>query len=277
MSRYYRLILIFISLGITVLLCAKCLNSSNPPIAAESTYVAETTCIKCHSSIVKSYSENPHHTTSEPVVPGFSIHGKDAKNKDFMFEDNMRVSIETRNGRKYQVAYLDGKEIAAKRFDVAIGSGLKSYTYAYWENNKLFQLPLSYIEGMNEWVNSPGFSSNTANFSRSIRTRCLECHSSGVETVTVNPGSFKEDEQLKPSSLIYGINCQRCHGPAGKHVTFQLANPKDKEGKYITLYKSLTRQQRVDACGVCHSGNDARVLNRVLDLNLAINLPIIIS
>ncbi|MGY3053662.1 hypothetical protein ACVWYG_001862 [Pedobacter sp. UYEF25] len=265
MKQLKRLMLVFFSLSVIVLLCAKCLNTEPKPAITRYTNADEKTCIKCHNTVVDSYVGNAHQNTSEAITRGFFIHGEDAKNKAFSFKDLTNVSIETRNGRKYQVAYRDGKETAVKRFDVAIGSGLKSYSYAYWENNKLFQLPLSYINGMNEWVNSPGFSIVTPNFSRSIRTRCLECHSSGVETVQINPGSFKEDTELKPSSIIYGINCQRCHGPAGDHVTFQLANPAEKQGKYIPLYNSLTRQQKIDACGVCHSGNDVKVLKSIFE------------
>ncbi|MET4081410.1 mono/diheme cytochrome c family protein [Pedobacter sp. UYP30] len=260
MNQIKRLLLIVITLSAIVVLCAQCLNTNRNDDAAEKSYVKETTCIKCHKSITDSYALNAHHNTSQLVTPSFLINRPDSKNKDFIFENHTRVSVETKNGIAYQVAYVDGKEVLAKRFDIAIGSSLKTYSFAYWENNKLFQLPLSYLRETNQWVNSPGFSANTGNFSRPIKSRCLQCHSSGVETVTVNPGSFKQDEQMKPNSLIFGINCQRCHGPASKHVEFQLQNPNSKEGKYITLYTSLTRKQKMEACGVCHSGNDVLVL-----------------
>jgi hypothetical protein len=39
-----------------------------------------------------------------------------------------------------------------------------------------------------------------------------------------------------------------------------LKNPDEKEAKFMVLYKTLTRKQRVDACGICHSGNDAELL-----------------
>jgi hypothetical protein len=57
------------------------------------------------------------------------------------------------------------------------------------------------------------------------------------------------------SSLIYGIDCERCHGPAANHVNFHTEFPNEKKAKYITTYSSLTRDQKLDACAVCHSGN----------------------
>jgi len=61
---------------------------------------------------------------------------------------------------------------------------------------------------------------------------------------------------MERGSLIYGIDCERCHGPAGKHVQFHLDSPTVKEPKYMVRYTALTRQQKVDACAVCHSGNN---------------------
>jgi hypothetical protein len=39
-------------------------------------------------------------------------------------------------------------------------------------------------------------------------------------------------------------------------VQFQLEHPGDKTARYITRISVLTRQQQLDVCGVCHSGND---------------------
>lgn len=65
------------------------------------------------------------------------------------------------------------------------------------------------------------------------------------------------------NSLILGIDCERCHGPAANHVNYQLDNPDDKKGKYITTYASLTRAQKMDMCAVCHSGNKDRLIRNI--------------
>lgn len=63
--------------------------------------------------------------------------------------------------------------------------------------------------------------------------------------------------EFDKASLIYGIDCERCHGPAANHVNFHTAYPEEKKARYITTYKTLTRAQKLDACAVCHaSGKD---------------------
>ena len=64
------------------------------------------------------------------------------------------------------------------------------------------------------------------------------------------------EEVLDKNSLINGIDCERCHGPAINHVNYHQAYPDEKKAKYIVTASSLTRQQKLDACAVCHSGND---------------------
>jgi hypothetical protein len=54
--------------------------------------------------------------------------------------------------------------------------------------------------------------------------------------------------------MIYGIDCERCHGPGAQHAAWQEQHPEDRLGRYIARYTTLSRQQRLDACAVCHSG-----------------------
>ena len=56
------------------------------------------------------------------------------------------------------------------------------------------------------------------------------------------------------SMVIYGIDCERCHGPAKQHVNFHEKNPQEKKAQFITQYDSLPRQARLDLCAQCHSG-----------------------
>jgi hypothetical protein len=56
--------------------------------------------------------------------------------------------------------------------------------------------------------------------------------------------------------LIYGIDCERCHGPAANHVNYHLEDPGITTAKHIVSFRSLTQQQQLDACALCHSGND---------------------
>lgn len=250
-----RLILIFGMITLMVILFAQCMDSKKHAPANERTIAGAATCKQCHAAIADSYLENPHQQTSHAIetdelgmaLPHSSV---------YTFDRHLKLVVEKRDNGMYQVAYFDGKETTARRFDIAIGSGEKAYTYGSWEGSQLKQLPLSYFKLIKSWANSPGFPSNMVYFDRPIGTRCLECHSSFIDKKIVPKGTLEVTEEMDRKSLVYGIDCERCHGPAGKHVEFHLEHPQEKAAKYIAIYKSLTRTQKIDACAVCHSGND---------------------
>jgi hypothetical protein len=66
------------------------------------------------------------------------------------------------------------------------------------------------------------------------------------------PGN--EPEQYDRSKFIYGVDCEKCHGAAARHVAFQRENPNDTIGKFITNPSGFTRQQKLDLCALCHGG-----------------------
>ena len=51
-----------------------------------------------------------------------------------------------------------------------------------------------------------------------------------------------------------GVTCEKCHGPAAKHVEFQTQNPTVKTAKFIINPASFSRQQSLDQCALCHGG-----------------------
>jgi hypothetical protein len=59
--------------------------------------------------------------------------------------------------------------------------------------------------------------------------------------------------------MIFGVDCEKCHGPGAKHVEFQTSHPKDSLAKYILNPATFTRQQNLDLCGLCHGG---KIINR---------------
>jgi hypothetical protein len=134
--------------------------------------------------------------------------------------------------------------------DIVIGSGTMGQSSLYWKNDNLFQLPITYFTAANEWSNSPGFPDKVV-FNRVITSRCLECHSTYVKTISA-PG--KEPEQFDRNKIIFGVDCEKCHGPAAEHVKFQTEHPNDTIVKFIINPASFTRQQKLDLCALCHGG-----------------------
>ncbi len=239
-----------------VFLFSRCINSAQPEAndVRGAAYAGSASCGACHKAIAGAYKHTSHFHTSRPLngLPD-SIQ---PPSHGFTFNDRMTVAVEKRDSGVFQVAYVDGKETLAGRFELAFGSGEKAFSFGYWQNDRLYQLPLSYFRGIQGWANSPGFPAHQANFSRLIIRRCFECHSSYIAEAAGQAESISQARSLEPKSIVYGIDCERCHGPAADHVAFQTEHPGAKESRHLISWKSLTRQQKLDACAVCHSGND---------------------
>jgi nitrate/TMAO reductase-like tetraheme cytochrome c subunit len=213
-------------------------------------FAGSVTCIKCHKEIYESYVLTNHYLTSAPASEK-SIKGSFEKDKNvFSFHPGLFVEMEKRDSGLYQVAYSKDVEKVARRFDIVTGSGAKGQTYLSWKGNELFQLPISYLTSANEWANSPGFLHKVV-YNRPVTSRCLECHSTYANVISAPK---KEPEEFDHYQFIYGVTCEKCHGPAAKHVEYETQNPKDPIGKYIINPSKFSRQQSLDLCGLCHGG-----------------------
>ena len=79
---------------------------------------------------------------------------------------------------------------------------------------------------------------------------CVECHTTFAKI------KYNDSNQAtyNRSKIIYGVDCERCHGPSSSHVIYHQTFPNKKEAKFILKYQSFTRKQKLDACALCHSG-----------------------
>ena len=222
-------------------------------------YAGSTTCTACHKDVYKDFLHTAHFTTSRPASEQ-NIGGSFAPGHNtFTFNQNVRVVMEKRGSGLYQVAYNNGKVENAQRFDLTFG-GVKAESYLYWRGDMLYQLPMSYFRSLHAWTNSPGYDSTFADFSRPITVGCLQCHTSNIKVLGEQTKHGITTSDFDKTSLILGVDCERCHGPAADHVYYQTTHPEDKEAKHIITYASLTRIQRINMCAVCHSGSNGTML-----------------
>lgn len=207
-------------------------------------------CANCHRNIYASHIHTAHYLTTRPAS-GEYIKGSFTPGKNsFAYDSGRIVVMEKRDSGFYQVGYYKGAEHIARRFDIVVGSGSKGQTYITRYQNQLYQLPVSYFTAAKNWANSPLYPTYPVLFNRPITARCLECHSTFAQQVSA-PGM--EPEQFD-TRMVYGVDCEKCHGPAAKHVAFQTQNPKETKAKYIINPASFSRQQSLDLCGLCHGG-----------------------
>ncbi|HEX9511624.1 MAG TPA: cytochrome c3 family protein [Puia sp.] len=213
-------------------------------------FIGSASCASCHKDIYDTHIKTAHYLDSRPAAAAFIKGSFDPGKNHFVYNQHMEVVMEKKKGRFFQTALFNGNILESEAFDIVIGSGRKGQTYLYWDGARLFQLPVSYYTPLDSWCNSPGYPTNLIYYNKQTHGQCMECHSTHV---------LAEEQEDKgtvfdKSSIIYGIDCERCHGPAADHVTFHQAHPGEKTGRYIINTRLLGRQQRLDACALCHSG-----------------------
>lgn len=254
-------------------------------------YAGTVTCIKCHSGISTAYAHSSHFGASSVIGDSGLSKPAAPSNDRFYFLDSEYIQIEKKDDNIYQTLYTNGQPALSEHFDIAFGSGKKAQTFAYWQGDTLRQLPLTWyttaatyaaatalpsittalpsattaLPAPGTWANSPGFTPRHARYDRVIGSRCFECHASWVNRQYVPSSSLAVSEVLDRSSVMVGIDCERCHGPARQHAEFQQENPDIKTARYITRIRSLSRQQQLDLCAVCHSGNDKSTQRSLFD------------
>lgn len=215
-----------------------------------SPFAGSVSCAKCHKDIFESHIKTAHYLTSKPADSQYIKGSFEPGKNSFRYNNSMEVHLEKHDSGFFQTAYLNGNEFQSERIDIVIGSGRKGQTYLYWNENRLFQLPVSYYVTQKSWCNSPGYPTNLIHYDRAIPARCIECHGTYANTIE-NDSTVTIFE---PGGIIYGVDCERCHGPAAAHVSYHEKNPAEKKAMYIINAKKLGRQQRLDACALCHSG-----------------------
>ena len=218
-------------------------------------------CAKCHADIYNSYLHTAHFEASAPASEN-TVHGSFAGDSSvFTINESQKVVMQKLDSGMFQSFYANGKFKERHHFDIAFG-GVKGETYLYWKGNELYQLPLSYFNGQHRWSTSPGMGSNFMDYPRirPIGIRCLECHASYINYLPGKAQRLDGVEEFDKTSVVYHIDCERCHGPGAQHVDFQTRNPAVRTARFITTYVSLNRDRKLDMCAVCHSGQHSVML-----------------
>lgn len=251
-----RLSFVILLVAGAVILLSRCMQpgpdeSGDPRGTA---YAGMATCLGCHKDVGNSYLHATHALTSR-IADLSTVKGPfTPPGNEFVYGPGRKVVLEQRDSGLFQVA-ITGQGEEAHRFDIAVGSGRKAQTYLYWKGDAVYQLPVSYFLTEHSWANSPYYPADSIWFGRVIEVECFECHSSYIRTKPmIHTDAFHGIPQFDRAHLVYGIDCERCHGPGAQHAAWQLAHPEDKQARYIATNASLTRQQRLDVCAVCHSG-----------------------
>ena len=221
-------------------------------------------CRDCHQAIYDSYVKTGHFLTSSPAAKTALVGSFDSGRNAVQTQlAGLSFRMVARPDGFFQTAVYSGDKTAkyAEAIDVVVGSGERGQSFFYWQGDRLFQLPVTYVTSIDDWILSPGYDERVESwehlsvrslamfYQRPVGGRCLECHANAV-TPTQQPLAYDFD----PESFEFGIGCGRCHGPGADHIAFHRDNPAQEEGVAIVNPARLGRSQQLSLCALCHAG-----------------------
>lgn len=221
-------------------------------------YVGINTCKQCHSGIYETFintgmGKSFGLATKEKSAGDFGKHAVIYdKYLDFYYHPYFQ------NDTMYIMEYrLNGKDTTHKRIEKVeyiVGSGQHTNSHMYQTNGYFYQMPMTFYTQKRTWDFPPGFENGfNSRFSRTIELECMSCHNAYP--------SFVSGSKNKFSSVLQGIDCERCHGPGELHVLekqsgtiIDTANEIDYS---IVNPKKLPYDLQVDVCQRCHLQGNA--------------------
>lgn len=256
MQRHSRTFAVIILIIILMIAFSQCVHETTAFTDGRGKeYAGASKCISCHKNIYESYINSAHFITTTPASKETVKGSFNPDSNTYYYRPELKVSMENRDTGLYQVAYLNGTERKAARFDIVFGSGRKGQSFVYWYKDHILQLPVSYYVPEKSWVNSPNYPPHNVKFDRNVTIGCFECHASYINKTSETVANEEPVDHFDRDNIIYGIDCERCHGPAATHVDFHEKNPEEKKAAFIAGSKNLSRDGKTAMCAVCHSGS----------------------
>jgi hypothetical protein len=213
-------------------------------------YVGVQACRECHEDKVATFEKTSHYLAMQPPSPELLAALFDPPQEVVTRREPLHYELERRGDDFYQVSveeFPEGERRIAQRIDLVMGSGKLAYAGMYWQDGKLYQMPLIYFPPLKKWVNAPGFSDRWPWWDRPINPRCLDCHSTYFQHEAGSENGYR------PDGAVMEISCERCHGAASEHVAFQTTHPEATEARGIVHPRTLSRERHLEICAQCHS------------------------
>lgn len=222
-------------------------------------YIGGQVCASCHPSIASTYREVGMARTFRPIADVPVIEDWTTNNRYFHEPSNQHFLMTSRDGKFYQKRYQlddEGAEINDLELEIqyAIGSGFKERDYiAHLPGGELVQFPIVWYTEEARWSIAPGYDhADHDGFRRRINYRCVFCHAA-YPRLDSHRGRYEAQTSLFPSDVAVGVDCERCHGPAGLHVrrASEGATGVDLRDSIVNPAR-LERDREMDVCLQCH-------------------------
>lgn len=247
-------------------------------------YVGSQTCQSCHASQFQDWSKTWHAKMERWPAPDIVV--GDFNNRTINYKD---VRVRTKDGKEARVSFTvitstkDGKyyftvidkdnEANNQTFQVAKVLGGK------WDQNYEIKVGDNFLPALirwsvaaqdwlissyrpYDWIEWDGTADGRPRRleelpkGRFAEAKCSGCHTTGFEFVKDTSGVWKAkgDGQL-------GIACERCHGPASRHVAeanSAAAKSQKLDPRKVSIVhplKDLSPLQQTQVCAQCHGRN----------------------
>lgn len=155
--------------------------------------------------------------------------------------------------RQYQIGF-DGRQtnVVETKIDYVLGSGNHARAYLHrTAKNTLILLPLGwYTEKGGTWAMNPGYDRpDHQALRRNITYECMFCHNAYPEI----PEARGPRATPVYGDVPEGIDCQRCHGPGGKHAALARSQASFEEIRAAIVNPArLDPERRMEVCMQCH-------------------------
>jgi predicted CXXCH cytochrome family protein len=227
-------------------------------------YVDSSACSECHADVAKTYqytgmARTFHRPNVQTVIEDFKRANRFVHNVS-----RLTYTMTERDGKFYMrrsAIGSDGKEasVLEEQIDYVVGSGNHARTYLRrTPQGRLVELPINwYVEKGGLWNMSPGFDApDQPDMHGAVNAECIFCHTAYPLD---DDRKTYDDEQVFPSTLPEGIDCQRCHGPGAAHIAAVRAGGSvDQISKAIVNPSKLSRDRQLEVCMQCHLETSAR-------------------
>jgi tetratricopeptide (TPR) repeat protein len=222
-------------------------------------YVDARICAGCHSQIAQNHLQTGMGRSLFPPTPANTVEDYTGNNEFTHPLSDTHYSMILRDGAYYQRRWqigFGGKEtnVEESKIDYVLGSGNHARSYLHrTARGALIELPLGwYAEKGGHWGMSPGFDSRHPATRRLASYECVFCHD-GYPQIPAGHDTAGS-EPVFSGDLPEGIDCQRCHGPGGRHVdTVQTAGSnREMIRASIVNPGRLSPKLRMDLCMQCH-------------------------
>jgi predicted CXXCH cytochrome family protein len=151
-------------------------------------------------------------------------------------------------------SYLSGQP-RRHRIDYTLGNRRIQHYLTTLPDGRILVLPPSWDIARRQWFHN--FDIGDPDESGDVEVQlwnkgCFSCHVSQEEK------NFDPDKtEYKTAWLDFGVNCERCHGPASQHVANYSAKPRPTGPAHdIVVQTRLDPARNTEVCGQCHSFRD---------------------